>query len=67
MLILLLRLLRLIKDMASGSGILGAAIEKLTGAANYAEWKYQMENFLLLNELWKYVDESVKHNKDNAK
>ena len=49
------------------SRILGAVTEKLTGAANYAEWKYQMENFLLLNDLWQFVDESVIFDKNDAK
>ena len=53
--------------MDSGSGILGVVTKKLTGAENYAEWKYQMENFLLLNDQWQYVDEFVKFDKDDAK
>eukprot|EP01018_Ginkgo_biloba_P011290 Gb_25941 [translate_table: standard] len=49
------------------SRILGAVTEKLTGVANYAEWKYQMENFMLLNDLWQFMDESVIFDKNDAK
>lgn len=49
------------------SKILGAMTEKLTGATNYTEWKYQMENFLLLNDLWQFMDESMIFDKNDTK
>jgi hypothetical protein len=32
--------------------------EKLRGQDNYAQWKYDMENFLIIADLWEYVEEA---------